>query len=201
MGKEAAHLSLKEELYSVLIVSASERFNSMLPVFFPTHEYGPVTAVTSISSARRAVTEMEFDIVLVNSPLPDGQGLRLAADISASSGSAVMLLIRDELYGEAFERLAHHGVFLLRKPLSEQYLNTAKDWLITARERLKSREKKNLSIEEKMNEIRTVNRAKWILISVLGMSEPDAHRYIEKQAMDRSITRKAVAEEIIKTYQ
>ena len=42
---------------------------------------------------------------------------------------------------------------------------------------------------------------KWILISVLGMSEPDAHRYIEKQAMDRSMTRKAVAEEIIKTYQ
>ena len=80
-------------------------------------------------------------------------------------------------------------------------MNTAKDWLITARERLKSREKKNLSIEEKMNEIRTVNRAKWILISVLGMSEPDAHRYIEKQAMDRSMTRKAVAEEIIKTYQ
>ncbi|MBR6411066.1 MAG: ANTAR domain-containing protein [Clostridia bacterium] len=32
------------------------------------------------------------------------------------------------------------------------------------------------------------------------MSEPDDHRYIEKQAMDRCISKKAVAEEIIRTY-
>ena len=51
-----------------------------------------------------------------------------------------------------------------------------------------------------MVEIRVVNRAKWILISELKMEEPDAHRYIEKQAMDRCISRREVAEEIISTY-
>ena len=51
-----------------------------------------------------------------------------------------------------------------------------------------------------MEEIRLVNRAKWLLISELKMDEPDAHRYIEKQAMDRCVTRREVAEEIIKTY-
>ena len=51
-----------------------------------------------------------------------------------------------------------------------------------------------------MAEIRLVNKAKWILISELKMSEPDAHRYIEKQAMDRHITKQTIAEEIIKTY-
>ncbi|MBO7398787.1 MAG: ANTAR domain-containing protein, partial [Clostridia bacterium] len=74
------------------------------------------------------------------------------------------------------------------------------EWLISARERIRRIEKKALSIEEKMNEIRLVNRAKWLLISELKMSEPDAHRYIEKQAMDRCIPRRLVAEEIIKTY-
>ena len=70
----------------------------------------------------------------------------------------------------------------------------------SSRERLRQLEKKSLSIEEKMAEIRLVNKAKWFLISELSMSEPEAHRYIEKQAMDRCITKRMIAEEIIKTY-
>ena len=57
-----------------------------------------------------------------------------------------------------------------------------------------------MQIEEKMEEIRIVNRAKWLLISELKMDEPQAHRYIEKQAMDRCISKREVADEIIKTY-
>ena len=51
-----------------------------------------------------------------------------------------------------------------------------------------------------MEEIRMVNRAKWLLIEQLKMTEQQAHRYIEKQAMDRCITRRAVAEQILATY-
>lgn len=76
----------------------------------------------------------------------------------------------------------------------------ALDWLTSARERLRQTEKKVLSVEEKIDEIRLVNRAKWLLISELKMTEPDAHRYIEKQAMDRCVQKRRIAEEIIKTY-
>lgn len=65
---------------------------------------------------------------------------------------------------------------------------------------MRKSEKKALSIEEKMEEIRIVNRAKWLLISELKMDEQGAHRYIEKQVMDRCISKRIVAEEIIKTY-
>ncbi|MBR7082840.1 MAG: ANTAR domain-containing protein, partial [Clostridia bacterium] len=47
---------------------------------------------------------------------------------------------------------------------------------------------------------RLVNRAKWLLINDLKMSEPDAHRYIEKRAMDLCVSKRQIAEEIIKTY-
>ena len=70
----------------------------------------------------------------------------------------------------------------------------------SARERLRKSFKKALSIEEKMEEIRIVNRAKWLPISELKMDEQGAHRYIEKHAMDRCISKRIVAEEIIKTY-
>jgi response regulator NasT len=79
-------------------------------------------------------------------------------------------------------------------------LALALDWMEVTIKRLRKIQKKTLSFEEKMVEIRVVNRAKWILISELKMEEPDAHRYIEKQAMDRCISRREVAEEIISTY-
>ena len=72
--------------------------------------------------------------------------------------------------------------------------------MTSTRERLRSLEKKNVSLEDKMQEIRIVNRAKWTLIEHLKMTEADAHRYIEKQAMDRCVSKKDVSEAIIKTY-
>ena len=69
--------------------------------------------------------------------------------------------------------------------------------MASASSRLGKLEEHALSIEEKMAEIRLVNKAKWVLISTIGMDEPAAHRFIEKQAMNRCITRREVAEEII----
>ncbi|MBE6613614.1 MAG: ANTAR domain-containing protein, partial [Ruminococcaceae bacterium] len=83
---------------------------------------------------------------------------------------------------------------------SKPIVSQAIDWMIATRERLKKFEKKTMSTEEKMQEIRIVNRAKWILIDSLKMTESDAHRYIEKQAMDRCISKREIAEEIIHTY-
>lgn len=61
-------------------------------------------------------------------------------------------------------------------------------------------EMKNRSLREKMEDIRMVNRAKWLLIENLNMTEKDAHHYIEKQAMDTRFTRREVAENIVRTY-
>lgn len=193
-------MSLKEQVYSVLIVSAAEKFNSAIPEIFSVPLFSPVNTVNNISAAKRAIGERDFDIVIVNSPLPDDYGLRFAIDTVSSYNTVVLFLARSEQYESAYDRLAEHGVFLLQKPISRAVMDIASGWLISARERIRKTEKKTLSIDEKMNEIRIVNRAKWLLISELKMTEPDAHRYIEKQAMDACASRKQIAEEIIKTY-
>ena len=63
--------------------------------------------------------------------------------------------------------------------------------------RLKEYERRTQSLEDKMAEIRVVNRAKWLLIDKQHMTESEAHRYIEKQAMDRGVKRRVIANEII----
>ena len=193
-------MSLKEQVYSVLVVSVSENLNLALPEIFSVPVFSPVQFVSNISAAKRAIAERDFDMVIVNSPLPDDTGLRYAIDTVSGRQTVVLFLAREDRYAQSFDQLAEHGVFLIRKPVSKTALELASGWLISARERIRKTERKTLSIEEKMNEIRLVNRAKWLLISELKMTEPDAHRYIEKQAMDRCVPKKQIAEEIIGTY-
>ena len=193
-------MSLKERVYSVLIVSAAESFNDALSALLPNSKYSPIDFVSNISAAKRALAERAFDFVIINSPLPDDVGTRFAIDTADSQESVVLLMVRAELQEEIYDKVAEHGVFVLPKPTSKPTMTIALSWLSSAREKLRKTEKKTLSIEEKMEEIRIVNRAKWILIRELKLDEPEAHRYIEKQAMDRCVSKKVVAEEIIKTY-
>ena len=193
-------MSLEVRGYSVLVASASESFNSALTPLLPESVFSPVHIVSSISAAQRRLAERSFDFVIVNSPLPDDPGIRFSIDACTAKGTIVLLLVKSEIHMGVYDKVVAHGVFTLPKPTSRQTLAQALGWMSSARERLRRIEKKSLSIEEKMEEIRLVNRAKWLLISELKMDEPHAHRYIEKQAMDFCITKRQVAENIISTY-
>ena len=193
-------MSLKERIYSILIVSATDSFTSAFADLLPEARYSPVDTVTSISVAKRVLTEKTYDFVIINAPLPDDAGTRFAIDTCTTKQSAVLLLVKNDIHAGIHDRVAEYGVFTLPKPISKVTMTHALNWLESARERLRQFEKKSISIEDKMAEIRLVNKAKWLLISELKMSEPDAHRYVEKQAMDRCVSRRCIAEEIIKTY-
>lgn len=58
-------------------------------------------------------------------------------------------------------------------------------------------QRENVRLNEKLEELRLVSRAKGALMRVLGMTEPQAHHYIEKQAMDLRATRREVARRIL----
>lgn len=193
-------MSLKERVYSVLVVSSAEKLNTALSSLLAESHCHPVRIVSSVSEAKRAWNERSYDYIIINSPLPDDPGIRFSIDAAGSKGSVVLLLIRAEFYEDIFEKVAPHGVYVLSKPLSQSTLSMALRWMESSRERLRKLEQKTLSVEEKMEEIRIVNRAKWLLISELKMDEPQAHHYIEKQAMDQCISKRDAAEEIIKTY-
>lgn len=190
----------QERTYSVLLVSASEKFNtSILPLLPPT-DYWPVTIAKSVGEARRRLVEESFDIVLINAPLSDDFGMHLAMDICSNSGAGVLLLIKNELYNEITSKVVPYGVMTMPKPTSLQLVSQSLQILRATRERLRQMEAKQISVEEKIEEIRLVNRAKWVLIECLNMTETDAHRYIEKQAMDLRTSKREIAENIIKTY-
>ena len=190
----------QERTYSVLIVTASDTFaNSVMPLL-PMTDYWPVTIVHSVSEARRRVVDTEFDIVLINAPLPDDFGMRLAIDICTNSGAGVLLMVKNDLFNDIYAKVVGYGVITLSKPTNSQMVTQNLRILCATRERMRQMQARQATVEEKIEEIRLVNRAKWLLIECLSMTEPEAHRYIEKQSMDARISKREVAENIIKTY-
>ena len=191
----------QERTYAVLIVSASEKFIEATRALLPPTDYWPVDTARNAGEARRRLLETVFDLVLIQAPLRDEFGSGLAVDICQNSGAGVLLLVKKEVYDDVYAKVMEQGVMVLPVPTSTQMVAQTLHIMCAARERLRRMEEKQATVEEKIEEIRMVNRAKWLLIERLGMTENEAHRYVEKQAMDMRLSRKQVAENVIKTYQ
>ena len=194
-------MELIQRTYSVLAVSTREKFHTSLRQLLPEDRYAPLRCVTDVASPRRCLLEQPYDIVVISAPLPDEFGSRLALHVADTSAAGVLLLVNAEHYPDISARLSPYGVLTLQKPTTPQLILQSLQLLCGTRERLRKMEQKTATIEEKMAEIRLVNRAKWLLIDHEGLSEQEAHRLIEKQAMDRCVTRRAVADQIIARYQ
>lgn len=140
-----------------------------------------------------------FDFVIINAPLPDESGTRFAIDTSCLKNTVVLLLVRTGIYDTIRYETPCYGVFVLPNPVSIPAMAQVPDWIESARKRLCLFEKKTSASEQKMAEIRLVNRAKWQLSSPLKLSEPDACRYIEKQTMNRCVPNEVTAHQPAQT--
>ncbi len=184
-----------------LLVSATPKAAEFFADLSEEARIAKIVCVETAGQAKRELINSNFDILIINTPLSDDFGIQLALDVAESGGTGVLIIVRADMYEQVVCKVEDYGVLTLAKPISRQLaFQTLK--LITATvNKLKKYSQKAMSLEEKMEEIRLVNRAKWILIEQHKMSEAEAHRYIEKRAMDFCQKKKDIAINIIKTYE
>ena len=187
--------------YRVLCVCGSEKGKAFLQELLPDRTGVQFKTASCADQALAAAMGEPFDICMINTPLPDGSGIRLAADIAKKTNACILLFVRSEEYPAAIDAVQNLGVFTVEKPNSEKLYRQAVQLLLTVRCREATEEEKISDLQARLDEIKIVNRAKLVLIQYLKMDEAKAHRYIEKQAMDRRITRREVAEIILSTYE
>ena len=184
---------------SVLIVSGSERSRATLAEVFSSSRYSPVTTRGSAAEVRRAILDAPHSLVFINTPLPDEPGVQLALDLSSSRNCCVALIVPGDNFDQMNEQVEDAGIITLSRPVTGQQLRQAAAMMSATRTKLADMEKKTATLEEKMEEIRLVHRAKWMLNERRGMDEATAHRYIEKLAMDARQTRRLVAQTLIRS--
>lgn len=150
-----------------------------------------------ISAVLRASASQDIPAI-VAAQKPDAVvisgGASAAVDAAERSSAAILLLTDDAALPR---RCIRAGVMTAHPDELAAVLPS----LLATAERLRTLHDKTSSLQQRLDDSRIVARAKLLLISRLGMSEGDAHRYIEKTAMDSCLPCRDVAEGIIRTYE
>ena len=173
-----------------LIVSAGANSNEYLCARRTELGYTRPLIVPSGAEARRRMLESDFELIVVNAPLPDEFGHDLCATAVEKTDAGVVFLVKAAAAEQLLTPMSEQGVLLVCKPFSNTLFLQAIHMAAASNHRL----------QVKLQQVRLVSRAKCCLIAERGMSEAEAHRYIEKNAMDTRRDRAEIAQEILDSY-
>jgi len=185
---------------NALIVSSKEKTTDLFTEMLNEVSFKQITVTKSAGEARRLCLEKDFDLVIVNSPLLDEYGESLSRHIVSNSLSQVILAVKSELFNTIAAVCEEDGILNISKPVNKEVFWSALSLAKSARNRIKRIQAENALLKQKIEDIRIIDRAKFMLISCLNLSEQEAHRLIEKQAMDLRVSKRVIAEGVLKTY-
>lgn len=183
---------------SLLIVSGTDTGIEYIKDFLA-NSYNVLNTAKSGSEARRLLLLHEYEMLVISMPLPDEPGFDLAIT-AAEKDSGVIVLVRSEHCDEVTGRLEEYGVMTLAKSSAKQMLRQVFGMSLAGQRRLASVKRENAKLRARLEETRLVSRAKCVIVQNMKMTENEAHKFIEKQAMDNRMTRSEIAERIIRTY-
>jgi len=183
-----------------LVVSGSEKSIALFSECLTAASINKITVLASGGEARRMLLEKDFDMVIIDAPLMDESGESLARHIAAKGLSQALLAVNSEHFNAVSAVCQEDGVLTISKPVDKNFFWSALSLARSLSVRLKRMQEENTKLKQKIEDIRIIDRAKCMLISYLNLTEQESHRFIEKQAMDLRSTKRAIAEEILKTY-
>ncbi|MDR2525606.1 MAG: ANTAR domain-containing protein [Oscillospiraceae bacterium] len=185
-----------------LLVSGSEKGGQTFGALLRGRAHSAVCVCVSAAQALELLqAEAPFDFCVLNAPLADETGLVLAKSLAEQTQAQILALVAQEQFDAFKEHLTSLGVLLLQKPVSRQVLLSSLDLMQAVQTRLALVQTQNRNLERQINEMKLINRAKCVLISNLGMSEAQAHKHMERQAMNQRVTKHEVAVNVLKLYE
>ncbi|MCR2032580.1 ANTAR domain-containing response regulator [Anaerofustis stercorihominis] len=183
----------------VLIVSANEKSKDTLCELLKEYNNIQIVTTTSAAKARRYAANNELSIAIINTPLREEFGTELSIDLSRLN-IGTLLLVKSDIAEEIRADVESFGVLIISKPVIKSLFYQSLRLQMSVKNRLISLKKENEQLKNKIEEIKIVDRAKLILIENEHLNENEAHKYIEKEAMNRRLNRYDIAKEILDKY-
>lgn len=148
------------------------------------------------AKAIELATELKPDLMVMDIKMPDLDGLSAAEQIAKLRIPVVFLTAFNQT--ELVARASEVGAMaFLVKPFSPDDLLPAIELALSRHQQLTQLETEVSDLTERLETRKIVERAKGVLGSQMGLSEPDAFRWIQKAAMDRRIGMLDVAKTIL----
>ena len=137
------------------------------------------------------------DLVIMDIKMPEMDGIT-ASKIISDEGLAPVLLLTAFSQKELVERASEAGALAyVVKPFTPNDLLPAIEIALSRYQQIIALEAEVADMVERFETRKLVDRAKGLLNEKMGLSEPDAFRWIQKASMDRRLTMHEVAQTII----
>lgn len=159
--------------------------------------YDVVADVGDGEAAVAVATELRPDLVIMDVRMPKLDGIEAAKRLSENHIAPVVLLTafsQKELVEQASEAGALAYVV---KPFTQNDLLPAIEIALSRYQQILTLEAEIADLAERFETRKLVDRAKGLLNERMGLTEPEAFRWIQKASMDRRTTMQAVAQAII----
>jgi AmiR/NasT family two-component response regulator len=141
--------------------------------------------------------ELRPDLVIMDVKMPKVDGITAAGEIVGERIAPVVMLTAFS-QRELIEQARDAGAMAyLVKPFARHELVPAIELAVSRYAEKKALEDEVATLTDRLETRKLVDRAKGLLMSRQSMSEPDAFRWIQRTAMDRRTTMKAVAEAVV----
>ena len=189
------------EQKEVFVISSNENFHRYVRENLPDGDFTVSGGADSCTEARQKMMNNRCAVILINIPLADECGTELASDLAENTAAAVIAVVKNEQEQEFRQSLEPAGIFVLGRPFPHSTFHQVLYDAASAYARMQTISRENQRLQIKLIDLRLVNRAKCALIRYLGMTEEQAHKYIEQQAMNQRISKRTAAENILKTYE
>lgn len=186
--------------FNVLTVSSYKNFFPLTRSYLAGFNADNIFTAASIAEAQKLLMTKSISAIIINTPLSDGLGLDFATECADKKFYSVLLFAKKELYGNITEKASPHGILTLPEGTDSATLSEAFSVLMSTAKKLMRLDKTKEKELSRAEELKLSGRAKLILISSFGMSEEQAHKYIERRAMEMRKTKNEIALSIINSY-
>ena len=148
-------------------------------------------------AAVQLAAELKPDLVVMDVKMPKLDGISAAERLSKNHVAPVVLLTAFS-QKELVERASEAGALAyVVKPFTPNDLLPAIEIALARYQQIIALESEVADLAERFETRKLVDRAKGLLNEKMGLSEPDAFRWIQKASMDRRLTMHEVAQTII----
>ena len=178
----------------ILIVSKSIALSGLIHELLPGVQTIPASTTLE---AQKYLRQQVFGLCIIQLPLPDEYGIRLARQCALRYPLGVLLLCKKEIYDQTVYQVKEDGIFVIGLPCNKEMIYQAVQCLEAGCLKMKKAEHEVQKLKKRLQDERIIYQAKLILMAKNHWSEETAHHYIEQTAMHAGLKKAVVAKKIV----
>lgn len=185
----------------ILIGAGKQKILKQLTQFFSSNGFYVVGEVDDGYDMLRKLHSIYPDICILDNSIK-GLNYQELLEVIVYEKIAPVIVLTNEYQLQYFNRLNQEANFVpIIKPINKNQLLNTIQILIKTNRNIQQLEKEVTKLKKSKDDKLVINKAKQLLMKNMNLTEEEAHRRIQKQSMDKGISKMKIAEAIILMYE